>query len=160
MAAGQPPATPTATNTPLNMVDLGVWVRNWVHYDNLANSLYRQCSNARKVREDFESRIQEALRQANMENAVIQITGGKLVLADERHAQPLTLSRLEEILHSYYQSKGVSAQQDETVAILRYLKKQRGYEITKKLKKQMGPLPVPPLPTLPPSGSGTGTGTT
>lgn len=141
----QPPAPPqNQQQQPLNTVDLGVWVRNWVHYDNLATSLYRQCSNARKVRDDFESKIRGSLTQNNMENAVIQIHGGRLFLAEEKHQQPITLSRLEEILHAYYKAKGVGTDYDETQAILRFLRKQRGYEITKRLKKQAGV--VPPLP--------------
>lgn len=137
--------------TPINTQELGFWVRNWVHYDNLATSLYRQTANSRKVRDEFEVKILESLRSSQMENAVIQIAGGRLVVTEERHNQPLTLTRLEELLISYYASKGPGSL-DETQSILKFFRKQRGYEVQKKLKKQIGPV-APPLPGPPPPPS-------
>ena len=134
-------------SAPINTQELGFWVRNWVHYDNLATSLYRQTANSRKVRDEFEVKILESLRSSQMENAVIQIAGGRLVVTEERHNQPLTLTRLEELLISYYASKGPGSL-DETQSILKFFRKQRGYEVHKKLKKQLAvpPLPGPPVP--------------
>ena len=140
----QPPATP-------NTQELAHYVRNYVHYDNLATGLYRQTVNARKVREEYEDKILSNLRVHNMENAVIQIAGGRLVVHEERHNQPITLSRMEELLHAYFLSKNIP---DDTQDIMRFIKKQRGYETVKRLKKQTGPatqpLPPPPAPPLPP----------
>ena len=138
------PATPP--NPPVNSQEIGFLVRNWVHYDNLATGLYRQTINARKVRDEFETKILESLRASHMENAVIQIAGGRLIVQQERHNQPLTLSRIEEILHTYYVSRNMP---DDTANIMKFMKKQRGFEITKKLRKQTGPV-QPPLP--PPLG--------
>lgn len=137
---------PTPTN---NNQDLAYWVRNWVHYDNLATSLYRQTSNARKVRDDFEDKILNSLRAQHMENAIIQIAGGRLLVQEEKHAAPFTLARLEELLHDYHKQKNGH---DETDSIVKFIRKHRAYEITKKLKKQSGTTaPLPPLPPLPPS---------
>ncbi len=116
---------------------LGNWVRTYVHYDNLASSLYKQLQNARKVKEQFENQIIGYLQSNNMEKAVIQITGGRLLVADEKHALPLTLTRIEELLHSYYKSQGREST-DETQQIMKYLKAERGHEASKKLKKQTG----------------------
>jgi hypothetical protein len=136
----QPPAVP-------NTQDLANFVRNYVHYDNLATGLYRQTVNARKVRDEFEGKILTNLRTHNMENAIIQIAGGRLVVHEERHNQPITLGRMEELLRSYYLSHNLP---DDTQNIIKYMKKQRGYEVVKRLKKQAGPAP-PPLPPVPPS---------
>lgn len=130
--------------------DLAHLVRNYVHYDNLATGLYRQTVNARKVRDDFEGKILTNLRTHNMENAIIQIAGGRLVVHEERHNQPITLGRMEELLHSYYLSHNMP---DDTQNIMKYMKKQRGYEVVKRLKKQSGTTP-PPLP--PPTGGSGG----
>lgn len=135
----QPPAA-------LNPNDLANLVRNYVHYDNLATGLYRQTVNARKVRDDFENKILGNLRTHNMENAIIQIAGGRLVVHEERHNQPITLTRMEELLHSYYLSHNLP---DDTQNIIKFMKKQRGYEVIKRLKKQAGTTP-PPLPPPPP----------
>lgn len=142
--AGQ---TGTLSVPPINSQEIGFFVRNWVHYDNLATGLYRQTINARKVRDEFESKILDSLRASNMENAVIQIAGGRLIVQQERHNQPLTLSRIEEILHTYYVSRNMP---DDTQNIMKFMKKQRGFEITKKLRKQAGPVPS----TLPPPPEG------
>ena len=138
----------------MNTSELAVWVRNWVHYDNLALGLNRQAQNARHLREDFEIKVMDFLKANSMENAVIQIAGGRLVVNEEKHSQPLTLIRIEELLHGYYATKGATGALDESQAIMKFIRKQRGFEITKKLKKQAGgltaPLPQPPaLPPLP-----------
>ena len=129
-----------------NTQDLSNSVRNYVHYDNLATSLYRQTVNARKMRDDFEDRILHNLRTNNMENAIIQIAGGRLVVHEERHNQPITLGRMEELLHAYFVSRNMP---DDTQNIIKFMKKQRGYEVVKRLKKQSGPppQPLPPAPT-------------
>jgi hypothetical protein len=90
-----------------------------------------------------------------MENAIIQIAGGRLVINEERHSQPLTLHRIEELLRSYYIAKGASAagHLDETPNIMKFIKQQRGFEVNKRLKKQAGapPAPLPPPPSsMPP----------
>lgn len=121
----------------LDTNQLGNWVRNYVHYDNLASSLQKQLQNARKVKDDFESKIISSLEASNMSNAVIQIAGGKLTLAEEKHANALTLTRLEELLHNYYKSQGRQAT-DETTDIMKYIKAERGSDTTKKLKKSVG----------------------
>lgn len=132
----------------MNISDMANWVRNWVHYDNLALGLNRQATNARRLREDYETKIIGNLQSNSMENAVIQIAGGRLTVNEERHSQPLTLTRLEEILRGYYANKGATGPLDETAEIMKFLRKQRGFEITKKLKKTTV-APLPPLPPLP-----------
>lgn len=140
------PTQQSGSAPPINAQEIGFLVRNWVHYDNLATGLYRQTLNARKVRDEFEGKILEGLRASNMENAVIQIAGGRLIVQQERHNQPLTLNRIEEILHTYYVSRNMP---DDTSNIMKFMKKQRGFEVTKKLRKQTGP--VAPLPPPPPA---------
>ena len=138
----------TGVAPPINTQEVGFHVRNWVHYDNLANSLYRQTVNARKVRDEFETKIIDSLRASNMENAVIQIAGGRLILQEERHNQPLSLTRIEEILHTYFVSHNMP---DDTSNMMKFLKKQREFKVVSKLRKQSGPPPAP-LPPLPPTG--------
>jgi len=134
-------------SVPVDTQEIGFLVRNWVHYDNLATGLYRQTTNARKLRDEFETKILDSLRVSNMENAVIQIAGGRLLVQQERHNQPLTLTRIEEILHTYYVSRNMP---DDTPNIMKFMKKQRGFEVVKKLRKQSGPPPsaLPPPPPL------------
>jgi hypothetical protein len=132
---------------PVNTQEIGFLVRNWVHYDNLATAFYRQTVNSRNVRDEFEMKIMDSLRSSNMENAVIQIAGGRIIVQEERHNQALSLTRIEELLNMYFANRNLP---NDTPNIMKFVKKQRGFEIKKKLRKQAGgqsTLPPPPPPT-------------
>jgi hypothetical protein len=133
----------------MNTQDLANSVRNWVHYDNLCTSFSKQSQNARRVRDEFEDKIIQQLVSNNMEKAVIQIQGGRLSVVEEKHTQPLTLSRVEESLKEYFTSPGVGP--DQTANIMKFLKNHRQVEVSKKLKKQVALPPLPPPPSGPPS---------
>ena len=116
--------------------DIANLIRNYVHYDNLTSTLQKQTQNARIVRDDFEKRIIHELKLNNMENAVIQIVGGRLKVVEENHFNPLSFKYLEELLHNYYASKKVS---DDTSNIIKYVKTNRKMETSSKLKKIITP---------------------
>ena len=122
--------------------DVASLIRNYVHYDNLASQFYKQTQNARAVRDDYEKRIIEELKKNNMQNAIIQIVGGKLKIVEEKHASQLTYKSLEESLHNYYGNK---KKVDETSDLLKFIKESRTFETSFKLKKipQLPPQPTP-----------------
>ena len=122
--------------------DIANLIRNYVHYDNLASNFQKQTQNARIVRDDFERRIINELKAKNMENAIIQIVGGKLKVIEEKHASPLSFKSLESSLHQYYQSK---KQTDDTPNVVKFVKEHREFEVVLKLKKipQLPPQPGP-----------------
>jgi hypothetical protein len=114
--------------------DLGEIVRSWLHFDNLAATFTRQAQQARSARFKWETQVIDYLKGANMMNAIIQITGGRLMVTEEKHAQPLTLQRLESLLHEYF-NKRPPGSTDETVDIMAYIKANRGATIETRLKK-------------------------
>lgn len=122
--------------------DIANLIRNYVHYDNLVTNFQKQTQNARIVRDDFEKRIINDLKKNSMENAVIQIVGGKLKVVEEKHTSPLSFKSLEESLHQYYKDK---KQTDDTSNIIKFVKEHREVEIVSKLKKipQLPPQPGP-----------------
>ena len=124
---------------------IGVFVRNWLHYDTLASSLYKQATRARQVKDEFEVKIIDDLRSKHMENAVIQINSGLLNVVEERSPRTLSLVRIEEILHKYFLKKG--AMKDDTAEIMNFIRTNRGYDVSKKLRKS-GAAPLPPPPQL------------
>jgi len=146
----------------MNTQELENNVRNWVHYDNLTTSLSKHSQNARKVRDDFEGKIMAILRESNMENATIQIQGGKLSIVEEKHTQPWTLGRLEEALKGYFNQPaplrgggggGTPLTADQQVGlIMKYLRNNKGVELVKRLKKQILTPGLPPLPPPPATG--------
>ena len=111
---------------------VGTYVRYWLHYNNLASSFYKQFGAARKVRDDYEKKVISILQKNGMENATIQINGGNLHVVDKREPNPLTLSKIEYLLHQYYHHNG---RKDETLDIMTFLKANRGYTINKSLKQ-------------------------
>ena len=126
------------------------WVRNWVHYDNLTNNYGKQASGARKLRDDFETKIIQNLRANQMEKATIQITGAKLSCVEENCVPGLSVPRLEKYLHAYFQHKGNHL--DETPDILKFIKSQKHNDtvcLVKLKKTPLGPA-LPPVPSAPP----------
>lgn len=112
--------------------EMATWVRNWVHYDNLAGNLNKQVANARKMRDNYEQQIIGTLQRNHMENAVIKVTGGQITLAHDKTSASLTLSRIEDIAQKYFTLRGTT---DETEAFMRFLRKNRGTEENLRLKK-------------------------
>jgi len=122
----------------VNKEDIASLVRNYVHYDNLASTFNKQTQNARAVRDDYEKRIITELKNKKMENAIIQIVGGKLKIVEEKHSTPLSFKNLEESLHQYYINK---KKVDETPELLKFIKSNRVVETELRIKK---------MPQLPP----------
>jgi hypothetical protein len=120
--------------TELNTQSLADKIRSWVHFDNLAATFTRQAQQARTARARWESEVIEYLRKTNMVNAIVQIAGGRLTVSEEKHANPLTLQRLESLLHEYY-SKRPPGSTDETADIMLYIKSNRGSTVETRLKK-------------------------
>jgi hypothetical protein len=110
---------------------IGTLVRNYLHYNNLASSFYKQFGAARKVRDDYENQVISTLQRNGMEKATIQIGGGNIHVVDKREPNPLSLSKIEELLHGYFRHKGGK---DETLDIMTFLRANRGYTMVKSLK--------------------------
>jgi hypothetical protein len=118
----------------LNTNEIGELIRKWVYYDNLIQTFNKQLQNARKVRNTLETTVITKLQESKMENAIIQIGGGRLTVVDEKHGSPLSFKTLEANLHEYYLKKGGS---DETAGIIAFLRKKRidDMNVTKTLKR-------------------------
>jgi hypothetical protein len=77
-------------------------IRGWVHYDNLTTSLQKQVVNARKQRDTFEEQVRTHLIQNKIPSAVIQVSGGKLQLQEEKSTSSLTMKSLIESAQSFF----------------------------------------------------------
>jgi len=111
---------------------VGTYVRYWLHYNNLASSLYKQFGAARKVRDDYEKQVISTLQRNGMEKATIQIGGGNIHVVDKREPNQLSLTKIEDLLHGYFRQKGGK---DETIDIMTFLRANRGYTMNKSLKQ-------------------------
>ena len=123
----------TPTNQ-LNTQTLADMIRSWVHFDNLAATFTRQTQQARTARARWEGIILDNLRQNKLTNAIIQIAGARLTVNEEKHAHPLTLQRLEVLLHKYF-SQRPPGSDDETSEIMAFIKANRESTVETRLKK-------------------------
>jgi len=121
---------------------IGTYVRYWLHYGNLASSFFKQYGSARKVRDDYEKQVIQSLQTNGMEKAIIQTHQGTIRVAEKREPNPLTLAKIEELLHAYYRQRGGK---DETVEIMTFVRANRGYTTAKTLRQSA---------TQPPAGNG------
>ena len=117
---------------PSPSTDLVDSVRHWVHFDNLAESLQKQVTNARTMRTTFEDKILTHLEAGPMKGAVLQITGATLQKASRPKTTDLSWSFLETSLHEYHRAKG---KPDETKALLEFLQSKRDTRAIPYLKK-------------------------
>ena len=117
----------------MNSQDLAHNVRGWVHYDNLCSTLQKQIANARKQRDSFEQEIQTLLRQHQMTNAVIQISGGQLQLQEEKSTSALTQKGLRESVQSFF--KAHPDLPDRSKELLDHIMNDRTVTVGTRLKK-------------------------
>jgi hypothetical protein len=116
-------------------------VRGWVHYDNMLALLQKQLMNARKQRDAFEEQVQILLKQYQMPNAVIQISGGQLQLQEDKVTSGLTIKALHESIVSFFKNHPEFSNPEKlTIELLNHIKENRTVNTNLRLKK----LKVPP----------------
>ena len=125
---------------------LATAVRQWVHFDNLAESLNKQVTNVRSLRNEYETKILTLMQQQNLQNATLKITGATLQYASRTKPTDLSWAFLEDQLHEYFKTAG---KRDETSEILEFLQKHRGGKMVEYLKKTSL---SPSSTTQPPTG--------
>ncbi len=123
---------PLARTAPPSQAELVDAVRHWVHFDNLAESLQKQVTNARSMRGTFEDKILNYLDTTATRGSVIQITGATLSRATRPKTTDLSWSFLESTLHEFYKTRGRA---DETTALIEFLQSRRDIKQIPFLKK-------------------------
>jgi hypothetical protein len=113
---------------------IGDKVRNWVYFDNLVSQFSRQLQQARTAKTRWETEIISDLTAHKLDTSIIQISGARLNVHTEKHTQPLTLTRLEDLLHEYYSKKPLGSN-DETYDIIKHIRSSRQYTSKRTLKK-------------------------
>jgi hypothetical protein len=116
---------------------LGNLIRYWVHYDNVLQRLNKEAKEARDHRKNYETQILQGIREAKLANPVIQITGGRILVSEERNTAPLSLKSLELLLHQYHRMK--PGRPDETKDIMNFVKANRTVEVAETLKRIQNP---------------------
>jgi hypothetical protein len=110
--------------------ELATSVRQWVHFDNVAENLNKQLANVRALRSQYETKVIEILTHQNLRNATLRVTGATIQCASRTKPTDLTWSFLEEYLHEYFGTR-----RDETSDILQFLQSRRNVKTVEYLKK-------------------------
>jgi len=119
-------------SAPKPTADLSEAVRHWVHFDNLAETLNKQVTNARTKRSEYEKKTLTLLDGMNMKNVSLEIHGATLTRSVKSESEQLSWTFLEKSLHSYFASK---KQPDQTAAMLEFLQQVRTVKSVEYLKK-------------------------
>ena len=124
-------AAPAGSADPASK-DLVFNVGQWVHLDNRIESLQKQLTDARNLRNTFEEKILRYLDVTRTPG--LQITGAVLKPATRPKQTDLSWTFLEAQLHEFYKGRG---RPDETAAILEFLQSRRDTKHVTFLKKSV-----------------------
>ena len=120
---------------PVNLETVGNLIRYWVHYDNNIAALNKQIRQVRELKDKYEKQIIQTLQSSALEKPVIQISGGRILVGEDKIQQALTYTMLETMLDRYYASKPGS--RVETKEILKFIRENRETQISPSLKRIM-----------------------
>ena len=119
----------------VNLETIGNLVRHWVHSDNTINDMNKKVKELRDTKNTYEQQILQLLKSSSIKQPVIQIAGGRILVAEDKTSQPLSFTMLETMLNNYYAAKPGS--RPETKEILKYIRENRTSQVSPCLKRIM-----------------------
>jgi hypothetical protein len=106
--------------------DIGDTIRHWVYYDKSITELNKKIRDLRNLKHTYEAKALELLKARNMTAPVIQVTGGRILVTEDKTSEALTFTMLQSMLDEYYAAKPGS--KNETKEILKYIREHRTTE--------------------------------
>lgn len=109
-----------------NTDDIGDAIRHWVYYDKSIVELNKKLKDLRNLKYTYEAKALELLKARNMSAPVIQVTGGRILISEDKTSEALTFTMLQAMLDEYYAAKPGS--KNETKEIVKYIREHRTTE--------------------------------
>ena len=109
-----------------NSDDIGDVIRHWVYYDKSIAELNKKIRDLRNLKHTYEAKALELLKARNQAAPIIQVTGGRILIAEDKSSEALTFTMLKTMLDEYYASKPGS--RNETKEIIKYIQEHRTTE--------------------------------
>jgi len=109
-----------------NTDDIGDAIRHWVYYDKSIAELNKKLRDLRNLKYTYEAKALELLKVRNMMAPVIQVTGGRILVSEDKTNEALTFTMLQAMLDEYYAAKPGS--KNETKEIVKYIREHRTTE--------------------------------
>ena len=97
-------------------------IQNWVNIDNKIKNLQHEIKSLRENKNILTNGIFVYAETNNLENAVIQISDGKLKFQNVKTTSPLTFKLIEECLTECIQDK------EQVTQLIKYIKNKREYK--------------------------------
>ena len=104
-------------------------VKNWVMIDNQIKQNSETVKELRKQRNHLTTKIFSYAEENNLENAVIEISDGKLKFQQCKQTPPLTFKFLEECLNECIQNE------DQVKQIIKFVKSKRESKYVSDIKR-------------------------
>ena len=111
------------------MGDFQTNIQNWVSLDNKIKQHQAEVKQLRETRNNLSDNIFGYAEQNNLENAVIQISDGKLKFQNVKSTSPLTFVLLKECLNECIQDS------EKVESLIQYIKSKRTSRINYDIKR-------------------------
>ena len=109
-------------------------IKDWVSIDNRIKKLQQQVKELRMTKSNLTDNIFNYAEQNNLENAVIQISDGKLKFQNVKSTSPLTFGYLKQCLSECMEN------QEQVEELIKYIKNKRttktNYDIRRTYNKE------------------------
>jgi hypothetical protein len=110
-------------------MDFETDVKNWVMIDNQIKQNNDKVKELRKQRTHLTTKIFSYAEENNLENAIIEISDGKLKFQQSKQTTPLTFKFLEECLNECIQNK------EQVKQIIQFVKSKREFKYVSDIKR-------------------------
>lgn len=104
-------------------------IQEWVTLDNQIKLLNEKMKELRDKKTDVNDKIFDYAKKNNLSNTTIQITDGKLKLANSNVPAPITFKYLEKSLGE------IIKDESQVKSILEYLKQKRDVKVVYEIKR-------------------------
>lgn len=104
-------------------------IKKWVEYDNKIDAYNSKIKSLKDEKISLSNKITIHMENNQMNNTIINITGGKIKLVEQSVSVPLTYKFLEENLNQYFNDSS------KTKDIIDFLKQNRNVKKNKFLKR-------------------------
>ena len=104
-------------------------IKEWVSIDNRIKNLQQNVKELRQTKNDLTDNIFQYAENNNLENAVIQISDGKLKFQNVKSTSPLTFVLLKEGLNECIQDS------EKVESLIQYIKSKRTSRINYDIKR-------------------------
>ena len=103
-------------------------IQNWVNIDNKIKNLQQELKNLRSERHTTADSIFTYVETNNLENAIVQISDGKLKFQNVKSTSPLTFKFIEECLNECMKDE------NQVKQLIKFIKQKRTFQYNYDIK--------------------------